>query len=107
MRPRPWAGGSEALAYLRELYQELDQAGYGGFVRFDLGLVHQIDYYTGVVFRGYVEGAGAPVLSGGRYDNLVELFRPARRGHRLCRRCGCGGQLSDGGAAQAGAGDPL
>jgi ATP phosphoribosyltransferase regulatory subunit len=47
-------------------------------LRFDLGLVHQIDYYTGVVFRGYAEGAGAPVLSGGRYDGLVELFgRPA------------------------------
>ena len=62
------------MAYLRELYQELDQAGYGPWLRFDLGMVHQIDYYTGVVFRGYVEGAGAPVLSGGRYDKLVEMF---------------------------------
>ena len=39
-----------------------------------LGLVHQIDYYTGVVFRGYVEGAGDAVLSGGRYDSLVGVF---------------------------------
>lgn len=68
------AGDSEALTYLKELYYELETAGYGDCIRFDLGLVHQIDYYTGVVFRGYVEGAGAPVLSGGRYDNLVELF---------------------------------
>ena len=68
------AGENEALTYLRGLYRELDAAGYGGFVRFDLGMVHQIDYYTGVVFRGYVEGAGASVLSGGRYDKLVELF---------------------------------
>ncbi len=67
-------GKSEALDYLRNLYQELDEAGYGEFIQFDLGLVHQIDYYTGVVFRGYAEGAGAPVLSGGRYDGLVELF---------------------------------
>lgn len=67
-------GESEAIDYLRQLYQELDAAGYGGYLRFDLGLVHQIDYYTGVVFRGYVEGAGRPVLSGGRYDGLVELF---------------------------------
>ena len=37
-------------------------------------MVHQIDYYTGVVFRGFVEGAGRPVLSGGRYDRLVERF---------------------------------
>lgn len=68
------AGSNEALDYLRELYTELEQAGYGRNIRFDLGLVHQIDYYTGVIFRGYVEGAGAPVLSGGRYDNLVETF---------------------------------
>ncbi len=66
------------VEYLRTLYAALREKGCGEFVRFDLGLVHQIDYYTGVVFRGYVEGAGAPVLSGGRYDSLVEKFgRPA------------------------------
>ena len=68
------AGDSDSLSYLRQLYAELNAAGYGEFVRFDLGLVHQIDYYTGVIFRGYVEGVGAPVLSGGRYDTLVERF---------------------------------
>lgn len=72
------SGDNEAVAYLRTLYSELERAGYGPWLRFDLGMVHQIDYYTGVVFRGYVEGAGAPVLSGGRYDKLVEMFgRPA------------------------------
>lgn len=71
-------GKREEVDYLRALYAALQEKGCGEFVRFDLGLVHQIDYYTGVVFRGYVEGAGAPVLSGGRYDNLVEKFgRPA------------------------------
>lgn len=71
---RALAGACPSLDYLELLYGELCQAGYGDYVQFDLGLVHQIDYYTGVVFRGYATGAGAPVLSGGRYDNLVELF---------------------------------
>lgn len=72
-------GGSDALDYLRDLYSELRAAGYERWLRFDLGLVHQIDYYTGAVFRGYVEGAGDAVLSGGRYDKLVEAFgRPAQ-----------------------------
>lgn len=72
------AGENEALSYLRDLYETLLGAGYGNYIRFDLGLVHQIDYYTGVVFRGYVEGAGNAVLSGGRYDSLVAAFgRPA------------------------------
>lgn len=71
-------GKREEVEYLRTLYAALKEKGCEQYVRFDLGLVHQIDYYTGVVFRGYVEGAGAPVLSGGRYDNLVEKFgRPA------------------------------
>ena len=68
------SGDSDALDYLRDLYGELKSAGYGDYIRFDLGMVHQIDYYTGVVFRGYVEGAGDAVLSGGRYDNLVGVF---------------------------------
>lgn len=68
------AGQNAALSYLRELYDILSAAGYGQYLRFDLGLVHQIDYYTGVVFRGYVEGAGDAVLSGGRYDTLMGDF---------------------------------
>ncbi len=68
------AGPCESLGRLRRLYGELSAAGYGACVRFDLGLVHQLDYYTGLVFRGYAEGAGAPVLSGGRYDGLMEQF---------------------------------
>ncbi len=73
------SGEEGTIAYLRSLYRLLEQAGYSDYIRFDLGLVHQIDYYTGVVFRGYVEGAGTAVLSGGRYDRLLEAFgRPAQ-----------------------------
>ena len=68
------AGPCGSLDHLRRLYSELSAAGYEACVRFDLGLVHQLDYYTGLVFRGYAEGAGAPVLSGGRYDGLMEQF---------------------------------
>jgi ATP phosphoribosyltransferase regulatory subunit len=63
-----------ALDYLNELYEELRLAGLSGHVRFDLSLVQGIDYYTGVVFRGYAQGAGKTVLSGGRYDGLIGRF---------------------------------
>lgn len=66
----------DSLTYLRRVYEELDAAGYGDCFRFDLGLVHQIDYYTGVVFRGYALGAADSVLSGGRYDGLLAAFGP-------------------------------
>ena len=34
----------------------------------------RLNYYTGIIFRGYVSGVGSPVLSGGRYDNLFNNF---------------------------------
>lgn len=72
-------GDGGVIEYLRTLWNLLEQAGYGEYILLDLGLVHQIDYYTGVVFRGYAEGAGRAVLSGGRYDNLLGAFgRPAQ-----------------------------
>ena len=63
-----------AVSYLRRLYRALDQAGYGSRIMIDLGLVHEMDYYTGVMFRGYIGGAGAAILSGGRYNALCAKF---------------------------------
>jgi ATP phosphoribosyltransferase regulatory subunit len=65
---------SDCLDYLRRVFTELSRAGYGDRVRFDLGMVHRLDYYSGVVFRGYVRGSGRVVLSGGRYDTLFDSF---------------------------------
>lgn len=59
---------------LRRLYRLLMQLGLQGKIHIDLGLVHRGNYYTGVVFRGYIEGSGVTVLSGGRYDGLLGEF---------------------------------
>lgn len=64
----------EAVDYLQSLYQVLDAAGLSDRVRFDLGLFQSIEYYTGMMFRGYGQGAGSSVLSGGRYDKLIGHF---------------------------------
>ena len=67
-----------SLEYLYELYQSCKALGLGECVDIDLGLVHGQQYYTGLVFRGYIEGSGKRVLSGGRYDRmLAEFGRPA------------------------------
>lgn len=65
---------NEALEYLRELYGTLEDMGLGGEISIDLGIVNRSNYYTGVVFRGYTEGSGLTVLSGGRYNNLIREF---------------------------------
>ena len=65
---------NEILDYLQRLYNILDNAGYSEHIIIDLGIEHEIDYYTGLVIGGYVEGIGESVLSGGRYDNLIANF---------------------------------
>ena len=77
-KARVLAGGNKeaqkVLDYLYELYKILSDAGYGEHIIIDLGIVHEIDYYTGLVIGGYVEGIGESVLVGGRYDNLIASF---------------------------------
>lgn len=62
------------LDELRYIYDGLAALGLGDQVMIDLGLVNQAEYYTGIIFRGYVEGIGEPVISGGRYDSLMGDF---------------------------------
>lgn len=59
------------LAYTGALLSEL---GYGGRIRFDLGKLPHFNYYTGLLFEGFAAGASSSVLSGGRYDDLMESF---------------------------------
>jgi ATP phosphoribosyltransferase regulatory subunit len=60
--------------YLREIYGELCNMGLQKYIMLDLGLVNQIHYYSGVVFRGFIQGSGGTVLFGGRYDELLSAF---------------------------------
>ena len=63
-----------ALAYLEELYDKLKILGLEDIISVDLGMVNKSDYYTGIIFKGYFDGLGEEVLSGGRYDNLTEIY---------------------------------
>lgn len=63
-----------ALEYLHKIYSELLPLGLGSKLIIDLGLVQRNDYYTGIVFTGYINGIGDAVISGGRYDKLLSEF---------------------------------
>lgn len=65
---------SAALDYLQKVLDILEDRGIGQYVSVDLGMVQSLNYYTGIVFRGYTYGVGFPILSGGRYDGLVSKF---------------------------------
>ncbi len=68
------ARGTEALSYLASVYETLCAMGLEQHVIFDLGMLHCNEYYTGLIFRGYIEGSGEIALSGGRYDALLEQY---------------------------------
>ena len=62
------------LSDLKWIYTELSKLGYEGKITVDLGIVNRADYYTGVIMKGYLQGYGDEVLSGGRYDKLISEF---------------------------------
>lgn len=64
----------KALANLSEVYDALCKMGYSKYITLDLGMLHKLGYYSGVVFRGLTSELGFPVLSGGRYDTLLGEF---------------------------------
>ena len=63
-----------ALDRLESLWRILESLGISDHFEIDFGDVSRLDYYTGLTFKIYIEGAGARVGSGGRYDNLTANF---------------------------------
>ena len=66
--------GNESLEYLKELYVQLEKMGLSDKIIIDLSLVNRTNYYTGIIFKGYLDGSGISVVSGGRYDLLAGEF---------------------------------
>lgn len=66
--------GNESLEYLKELYVQLEKMGLSNKIIIDLSLVNRTNYYTGIIFKGYLDGSGISVVSGGRYDLLAGEF---------------------------------
>ena len=63
-----------AVDDLKNIDRLLTAMGYEGYISYDLGMIKPLSYYSGILFSGLVKDLGAPVLSGGRYDNLADAF---------------------------------
>lgn len=64
----------KALERLEEIYELLVEYKVTDSITFDLGMVSRLEYYTGIIFKGYTYGSGSEILGGGRYDTLIEKF---------------------------------
>lgn len=63
-----------AVERLERLYEVLKLYGIEQYISFDLGMLSQYHYYTGIIFKAYTYGIGTAVVKGGRYNNLLHHF---------------------------------
>jgi len=63
-----------SLNHLQRVVGIIAENGLNAFVTIDLGEFRGFDYYTGIIFEGFAVGVGKPILSGGRYDTLLERY---------------------------------
>ena len=59
-----------ALSQLKSLCEQLDQ--YKANVNIDFSVLSPSGYYSGIIFKGFVDGISTRVLSGGEYDKLMK-----------------------------------
>ena len=83
-------GGREAIEDCRQLlagrvrnevFDDLEatwdfvaSCGYDQYVGIDFSLLGSFDYYTGLIMEAFAPGFGKPIGSGGRYDDLLQVF---------------------------------
>ncbi len=61
----------ESLVLLETLCERLKDNGQGPLVRIDFSVVNDLNYYNGIVFKGFMKGVPSWILSGGQYDRLM------------------------------------
>lgn len=87
-------GGKEAIAEVRSIvsplgcvdgldafeqtYDLLVREGLAESIVVDFSVMSSFDYYTGIVVEAYAPGLGAPLGSGGRYDNMLAAYEQSR-----------------------------
>lgn len=58
------------LDNLKQVVDTLKDYGVEDAIVCNLGLINNMNYYSDIIFQGFTENVGKPVLMGGRYDNL-------------------------------------
>ena len=64
----------EAIERLEKVQAILESYNMAEYVSYDLGMLSKYHYYTGIIFKAYTYGTGEYIVTGGRYDKLLEQF---------------------------------
>jgi ATP phosphoribosyltransferase regulatory subunit len=66
--------GAAGIDRLAEILARAADRGFAARVSIDLGLLRDLEYYTGFIFEGFVDELGFALCGGGRYDTLLPRF---------------------------------
>lgn len=61
-----------AVDELENICGLLKNSRYGKKINLDFSIVNDMNYYNGIVFKGFINGIPESVLSGGQYDKLMK-----------------------------------
>ncbi len=59
---------------LCQIYDAMSAYGLTERLYVDFSIVNDMNYYDGIIFKGFINGIPDSILSGGRYDRLMERF---------------------------------
>ena len=71
-------GCQDGLDDLDRVLDLLAEKGLADRILVDFSVMSSFDYYTGIVFVAFAPALGAPLGSGGRYDNTIGAFGESR-----------------------------
>lgn len=63
---------NDAVNELESIWALLKNSSYSDRIRLDFSIVNDMNYYNGIVFKGFIKGIPESVLSGGQYDKLMK-----------------------------------
>ena len=64
----------QTLENLNDIYNVLEAYGVDKHIVIDLSLINHMDYYSDMIFQGFIEKVGKPIMMGGRYNTLANQF---------------------------------
>jgi ATP phosphoribosyltransferase regulatory subunit len=63
-----------AVLELEAILETVRALGGSDAIYIDFSTVNDMNYYNGIIFQGYVDGLHTCILTGGRYDPLLQQF---------------------------------
>lgn len=66
---------SPYVSELEKIADYFDGSGLEERIHFDFSVIHDINYYSAVVFKGFINNIPTGILSGGQYDGLMRKMK--------------------------------